>query len=230
MEENEVRRLAKKALRGLLRQQILVALLLFLPAWSVQYWEGWLYWCLLGGFSLGITLHFLRHDPSLIVRRLEVGPGAEQEKSQRVIQTVASILLFGLLIIPALDHRQHWSQVPVWAVLAADGAVATGFLIGFLVFRENSHAAGTVKVEADQTVITTGPYRIVRHPFYASATLMFLATPFALGSVWGLSAAIPLCVVIVIRLLHEEQFLLARLPGYSDYCLQVRSRLIPMIW
>jgi protein-S-isoprenylcysteine O-methyltransferase Ste14 len=161
---------------------------------------------------------------------MEVGPTAEQEPRQRRIQAIASILTCGLLIVPALDHRFHWSHVPPWAVLVAEAVIAISFLLTVLVFRENSHTAGTVKVEADQKVISTGPYRIIRHPFYAAAVLSFLATPIALGSWWGLAVAFPLLGVIVIRLLHEEQFLAAMLPGYSDYCRTVRYRLIPLVW
>ncbi len=171
----------KKALTSCIKFQLIFALFLFLPAWSLRFWEAWLYWLLFSASALILTLFFLKHDPQLIERRLEAGPIAEQEKSQKIIQAIASVLTCALFIIPGLDHRFHWSSVSAPLVLLGDGFVVVGFLIVFFVFKENSYTAGTVKVEADQQVISTGPYRFVRHPMYVGATLMFLATPFALG-------------------------------------------------
>lgn len=225
-----VNRLAKKAFRGLFRFLFLMGLLLFLPAWTFHYWEAWLFLALVAIACSGITVHFLKHDPELVERRMEVGPTAETEERQKRIQAVASVFTFALLVIPALDHRWGWSHVPPWAVLAADAALAVGFLLTIRVFHENSHTAGTVRVEAGQTVISTGPYGIVRHPFYTASVVGFLATPVALGSWWGLLVNIPLLAVLVVRILHEEEFLTAHLPGYADYCRRVRYRLIPRFW
>jgi len=222
--------LRKKALTGCIKFQLTLALFLFLPAWSLRFWEAWLYWLLFSASALILTLYFLKHDPQLIERRLEAGPVAEQEKSQKIIQAIASVLVCALFIVPGFDHRLHWSTAPTPLVLLADVSVVLGFLIVFFVFRENSYTAGTVKVEANQHVISTGPYRFVRHPMYVGATLMFLATPFALGSLWALLVAVPLCGVIVARLLNEEQYLSAHLPGYIAYCQKVRYRLLPMVW
>ena len=178
--------------------------MLFLPAWTLRFWEAWIYWILFSSSVLFITLFFLKHDPRLIARRLEVGPGAEKERSQVILQTISSLLLLSLYVIPGLDHRFHWSTVPAPVVLSADLLVVLGFLIIFLVFRENSYTSGVVKVEAGQQVIATGPYRLVRHPMYSGSSLLFLATPFALGSPWALVAAVPLCGVMVVRLLDED--------------------------
>ena len=133
-------------------------------------------------------------------------------------------------MIPGFERRLHGSAVPAPAVLAADVLVALAFLIIFLVFRENSYTSGVVTVEAGQRVIATGPYRLVRHPMYAGASLLFLATPFALGSLWAMLAAVPLCGVMVVRLLDEERFLSANLAGYDDYRREVRHRLVPLVW
>src|SRR5262249_25188920 len=151
----------KKALAGCIKLQLIFALLLFLPAWSLRFWEAWLYWLLFSASAWILTLYFLKHDPQLIERRLQSRPSAEHEKSQKIIQTIAGGLWFALMIMPGLDHRFHWSSVPVPLVLLGDVFVAVGFLLVFLVFKENSYTAGTVKVEADQQVISTGPYRFV---------------------------------------------------------------------
>jgi protein-S-isoprenylcysteine O-methyltransferase Ste14 len=177
-----------------------------------------------------ITLYFLSYNPSLIERRLEAGPGAEKEKSQRVIQVVGGFFLCALIIVSGLDHRFHWSTVPLPLVLVADALVVYGFVITFFVFKENNYASSVVQVSAGQPVISTGPYRLVRHPMYAGAVLTFLATPFALGSLWALLFAVPLGLVFGLRLLEEERYLSRNLPGYREYCQTVRHRLIPLVW
>jgi protein-S-isoprenylcysteine O-methyltransferase Ste14 len=222
--------LSKKAIAGCIRFNGFLALLLFLPAWSLRFWEAWTYWVVFSASVLLITVYFLEHDPRLIERRLDAGPGAEREKSQAIIQAIASLMVLALFLIPGFDHRLGWSAVPTPVVLTADVLVVSGFLVVFLVFRENSYTSAVVTVEADQRVISSGPYRLVRHPMYAGAWLIFLATPFALGSWWALLAAVPLCGLIVVRLLHEERFLSANLPGYDSYRREVRYRLVPLVW
>gem|GEM_PF-419456 len=159
-------------------------------------------------------------DPFGHMRTLatHVDPGAEPEKSQKVIQVIAGMLACALIIVPGFDDRWRWLVVPIPIVLAADVLVVLGFLMIFLVFRANSYAASSVRVEVDQPVIATGPYRVVRHPIYAGVIVMVLATPFVLGSLWALLVAVPLCGVIVVRLLDEEWYLSAHLPGYDVYC------------
>jgi hypothetical protein len=118
-EQNHVNGLSKRAFIGALELSSALLLLMFVPAWSLHFWQAWLYWTLFPGFVLAITLYFISHDPALIERRLAAGPRAESRASQKIIQ-VATILLFGLKIIPGLDHRFHWSVVPVPAVLVAN--------------------------------------------------------------------------------------------------------------
>jgi len=161
---------------------------------------------------------------------MKAGPTAEQETAQKIIQAFAGTLAAALIIVPGLDHHFGWSHVPVAIVLLADVVVIVGFLVVFRVFRENSFAASTIKVETEQRVISTGPYRIVRHPMYSGASLALLATPLALGSIWGVLIAIAIVAVIVVRLIDEERYLSANLPGYEDYRHEVRHRLIPMVW
>ncbi len=222
--------LSKKALMGFIRLQVVLVLLLFLPAWSLRFWQAWIYFFLFFTSTLIITLYFLRHDPSLIERRLEAGPHAEQQKSQKIIIAVAAVLSCALVIVPGFDYRLHWSAVPIPVVLFSDVVVVLGFLTCFFAFRENSYAGSVVKVEANQKVVSTGPYRFVRHPIYAGAALMFLATPISLGSLWALLVTIPLCGVLVARILNEERYLFANLQGYKAYCQKVHYRLIPFVW
>jgi protein-S-isoprenylcysteine O-methyltransferase Ste14 len=222
--------LTRKSLIGLIQLQVAMALLLFVPAGSLSFWQGWVYWFLFSICVIAITLYFLKYDPHLIEGRLAAGPRAEQQTRQKIIQAIAAVLFFAILIVPGLDYRFHWSQVPVAMVLLGDMLLVLSLAMIFFVFRENSYAASTIKVEAEQRVISTGPYRLVRHPMYSAALILFLATPLALGSAWSLIVAIPLVAVLVARLTHEERYLSAHLPGYNAYRQQVSYRLVPLVW
>jgi protein-S-isoprenylcysteine O-methyltransferase Ste14 len=222
--------LARKSLIGLVELQAAMALLLFVPAGSLSFWEGWIYSILFSLAVITITLYFLKHDPRLIEGRLTAGPQAEQELSQKIIQAMAAVLFIAVLIVPALDYRFHWSHMPGALVVVGDFLLMLSFAMIFFVFRENSYAAGTIKVEAQQRVISTGPYRLVRHPMYSAALILFLATPLALASAWGLIVVIPLGAVLVARLENEERYLSAHLPGYDGYRQRVNYRLVPLVW
>ncbi|HYL60576.1 MAG TPA: isoprenylcysteine carboxylmethyltransferase family protein [Candidatus Acidoferrales bacterium] len=222
--------LARKSVFGLVQLQVILALLLFVPAGTIRWWQGWVYWAVFGGSCAAITAYFLTYDPALVERRMATGPTAERETSQKIIQAVAGAMFVLLMVVPALDHRYHWSAVPTHVVVAGDALVVAALLGFFLVMRENSFAASTIKVEEAQRVISTGPYRFVRHPMYAAGTLLFVGSALALGSLWALIMAAGVCAAMVARLLDEERFLSANLPGYDDYRRNVRHRLIPMVW
>jgi protein-S-isoprenylcysteine O-methyltransferase Ste14 len=222
--------LIRPAILGFVRMLVTLAVIFFVSAWTLDYWQAWLFLFLFAASILFITLYFLKHDPALIERRLNVGPRAEQRESQKIIQAIAGALLFITMLIPGFDHRFAWSSVPTPLVLIADALLLLGLLIIFRVFKENSYTASTVTVEEHQRVISTGPYRWVRHPMYAGSALGFIAAPVALGSFWALIPAVLLSGTMVVRLLDEERYLSANLPGYDDYRRQVRYRLIPYLW
>lgn len=215
---------------GLAALALIMALLLFLPAWSLGWWQAWLYWLIFLGASLLVTLYFLRRDPDLIERRLKAGPAAEQQTSQQIIQSALSLVFAALLLVPGFDHRLHWSAVPLPVALVADAFVVAGFWIIFRVFSENSHASNTVRVEFGQEVISSGPYRSVRHPMYSGGIILFVFTPLALGSWWAFVPGVLLCGGAIARLLEEERFLTVHLAGYSEYRKKVPHRLLPFIW
>ena len=222
--------LAARSWRRLAGFMLFLAVLIFLPAGRLDYWQGWVYLGLFGACCALTTASLLKHDPALVARRLEIGPKAEREPAQKRIQLFATICLILLYIVSALDYRQAWSFVPMSVVLIGDLLTVLGFAVMYRVFRENSFAAATVTLSEGQHVISSGPYARVRHPMYAGALLLILGTPLALGSWWGLAVFIPSVAILVARLRDEEQFLLRNLAFYGDYCSRVRFRLLPGLW
>jgi len=204
--------------------------MLFIPAGTLQFWPGWLYGFIFAASTTAISVYFLKHDPKLVERRMKVGPAAEQRPAQKIIMAITLAGFILLIVLPGLDYRWHWSYMPPWLVLAANVVLVLSFAICFIVLKQNSYAASTIRVEADQPVVSTGLYAIVRHPLYSGALLLMLVTPLALGSYWTLLVAFALIPVLMWRLLDEERFLKQNLPGYADYCRATRFRLIPLIW
>jgi len=216
-----------------LRQSVSIPIffaLLLVPAGSLEFWQAWVYGLVFFITTTAIGIYFLRRDPRVIERRMRVGPTAEREPAQKIIMSLVLAGFALLLVVPGLDYRWHWSDVPVWLVLAADVFVVLGLLGTAIVVRQNSYAASTIKVEAGQPVVSTGLYAVVRHPMYSAALLVTAFTPLALGSTWALLIVILLIPLLAWRLLDEERFLARELPGYADYCRRVRYRLVPGIW
>src|SRR5260370_39266389 len=173
------------------------------------------------------SVYFLKRDPQLVERRLRT---EEKITEQKTIIRWAQLVVFAALLIPGLAFRLGWSRVPLWLTSLAHLFVFAGYLITLWVMKENSFASRTVQVEEVQRVISTGPYRLVRHPMYFGAVVMLLFTPLALGSWWALPGYLLVIPLIVLRLLHEEKMLYRELPGYSDYCLRTRFRLVHLLW
>jgi len=219
-----------KAFAGMLQLFVILGLTIFLPAWTLDYWQAWIVVAVFFSCTLAVTVYLMKNDPKLLERRVKAGVGAEQEKSQKIIQAFAAVAFIALFVVSALDHRFGWSTVPPYLVALGDILIVLGFYLVFLVFKENSFASGTIEVGADQCVISTGPYALVRHPMYIGALVMLVGVPLALGSLWGLVAIVPMTLVLIARLLDEEKFLTRNLAGYSEYQSKVRCRLLPLIW
>jgi len=206
---------------------VVVAAFLFVPAGSLRYWQGCAFMALWFLPMLIASPYFLKHDPQLVERRLQT---KEKSSEQKMIIRLAQPIVFANLLVPGLDYRFGWSHVPVWLTILSEAFVLAGYVVTFWVMKENSFASRTVQVMEGQRVISTGPYRLVRHPMYFGAVLMLLFTPLALGSWWALPGFLLVVLLIVLRLLNEEKMLSRELPGYSDYCLRTRYRLIPLVW
>jgi len=226
----DVPSLNAKALLALAALAGAMAVLLFVPAGTIRYWQAWVYLAVFTGASLLVTVDLMRRDPELLRRRLRGGPTAEQRPAQKLVMLGASIGFIALLVVPALERRFGWSSVPLPAVVAGNLLVAIGFYLIFLVYRENSFTSATIEVASDQQVVTTGPYAVVRHPMYAGGSLYLLGTPLALGSYWGFAPLAAMMPFLIWRLIDEERFLVRNLPGYAQYRHRVRYRLVPFIW
>ena len=220
-----------KAFGGLFFLLLVMAALLFLPAWTFDYRQAWAFLAVFGASALAITLYLIKKDPRLLERRVYAGPTAEKETSQKIIQSITSIGFMGMLVVPALDHRFHWwPAVPFFAAVGGDVLVALGFLIIFLVYKENTFTSATIEVYPEQKVVSSGLYALVRHPMYMGCLVMFVGMILSLGSWWGLVMFALMMPALIWRMFDEEKLLTKDLPGYAECKNTVRYRLVPFIW
>jgi protein-S-isoprenylcysteine O-methyltransferase Ste14 len=220
----------RNALVGMLRLVLLLATIIFVPAWTLQYWQAWL--CLLVFFAsvAVITVYLMQANPALLERRMKAGAQAETEKSQKVIQAMAAVVFVAIFVVPALDHRLHWSTMSVGFEILGDALILIGFAFVLWVFKANSFTSGIIEVAAGQKVITSGPYALVRHPMYLGSLITLAGIPLSLSSWWGLILIGVMTGAIVLRLLDEEKFLARNLKGYEEYLKRVGYRLAPFVW
>lgn len=204
-----------------------LGLMLFAAAGTLRFWQAWAYLALLLALVAGVLRYLMRRDPALLERRMRLREKAPEQR--RIVARSVAVLL-ALFLVPGLDRRFGWSSVPVAAVLAADALVVLGYLLFLRVLRENPYASRIVEVEEGQRVVTTGPYAVVRHPMYVAVLLIYVATPLALGSFWGLAPAALIPGVLVARILSEERLLREKLDGYRAYAERTRYRLVPGVW
>jgi protein-S-isoprenylcysteine O-methyltransferase Ste14 len=225
--QNEFKSLVKTIIIRFSLIPVVIGLSVLVPAGTFNYWQVYVFIAVLVVPVIFVLLYFLKNDPLFLVRRTRA---KEKEKEQTIIQIIFSFIFLSGFVIPGLDKRFGWSGIPVHLVIIADIVILLGYLLIFFVFNQNSYASRIVEVENNQKLISTGLYSIVRHPMYTGVIIMFIPVPVALGSYWGLIpvAAIPLALVF--RILNEEKVLCKDLPGYKEYCLETRYRLIPFIW
>lgn len=208
----------------------LLGLLLFLPAWTFNYWQAWVFIVVFMICVSGIGLYLAVKDPALLERRKKVGPTKEQSPGQKIAISVGFLALLGVFVFSALSHRFGWSAVAAYVSLAGDLLVALGLFINLLVFKENTYGGATVETTINQTVISTGLYALIRHPMYAGVLVMIIGIPLALDAWWSLAIFVVATPALVWRIIDEERLLKKDLPGYVEYVQKVRYRLIPYIW
>jgi len=216
-----------KTIKAGVRGFVMLAVLIFLPAGTLYYWQGWAFLATFAVCSTALTGYMALFDDKLLERRLRAGPKAETRTSQKIIIVLVMLGSLAFLVFPVLDHRFGWSPVPPYVSIIGNGLIVLGYLFIFFVVRENSYAASTIQVAEDQRVISTGPYALVRHPMYAGALLLILGLPLALDSWYGLLGIFGFVPLLIWRLSDEEDFLTRNLPGYAEYANKVRWRLIP---
>ena len=202
-------------------------LILFLPAGTFAFWEAWIYLAILLIPMSLVMFYFLKKAPELLARRMKL---KEKQVEQKLIIKLSFIPFLLAFILPGIDKRLGWSNVPITIIVAAEILVLIGYILFFLVLKENQFASRVIEVEKGQKVIQSGPYRLVRHPMYLGAILMYVASPLALGSYWAVIPAIFIIPIFIARILNEESVLAKELEGYSEYKLITRYRLIPGIW
>ncbi len=225
--EREMKSLTKKIIIRFSLVLIILGILVLVPAGTFNYWQVYLYLAIVFIPMIFVMIYFLKNDPGFLERRMKA---KEKEKEQVIIQVVFSILFLSGYIIPGFDKRFGWSDVPYFIVIITDIVILLGYLLIFFVFKQNSYASRVVEVDKNQKLISTGLYSMVRHPMYIGVIVMFVPTPVALGSYWGLIPMATIPLALVFRIINEEKVLCKDLPGYKEYCQKTKYRLIPFIW
>jgi protein-S-isoprenylcysteine O-methyltransferase Ste14 len=204
--------------------------LLFLPAGTFDYWQAWVFIAVFIVGTMVPTIYLAVKYPDALQRRFKSGPWAETRTAQQLINVGIILTVIAAGVISALDHRFGWSNPPTAVVVLGNVLVLTGLLIAEVVIIQNNYAAATITVEENQPVVSTGLYRVVRHPMYVGALLVMVGMPLALASYWGLLTAIPSVLVFVARITDEEKALRQELDGYDEYTEKVHYRLVPGVW
>ena len=204
--------------------------LLFWPAGTFDYWQAWVFIAIFTAVSSGPSIYWGLRKPEVLRRRMHSGPIAETRTVQKVATVGITASVVAVLVVCALDHRFGWSNVPTGLVIVGDVLVAVGLGMTMVVVNQNNYAAATITVEAQQPVISTGLYGVVRHPMYVGTLIMMVGMPLALDSYWGLVAIVPGVAVLALRIDDEEKMLRQELDGYSEYTQKVRYRLVPGVW
>lgn len=220
-------RLLIEALTKFICGLLLVGLMIFLPAGTLQYTYGWLLIGLLFIPMLIAGFVMLAKSPAFLKKRLDA---KEKQGTQKGVVAFSGLMFIAGFVVAGLDFRFGWSNMPAGVVIAASVLFLVAYALYAEVMRENAYLSRTIQVEQGQTVVDTGLYGIVRHPMYAVTILLFLMIPLVLGSWYALIAFAFYPVIIVIRLTDEEELLTKELPGYCQYKRKVKYRIIPFVW
>ena len=222
--------LYKQLIRSSVPGTLVLFALLFIPAGAFSYWQGWAYMVVAILTSGAYTFYLAKHDPALLKRRTEAGISYEKEFAQKIIISALYVAFIALIVLPPLDFRFGWSNMPWHVSLFGDLLIGISFYLFYLVSEVNTYAAANVHVEEGQTVVSTGVYGFVRHPMYFAALFLIVGTPLALGSWWTLLLTPIFIPILYFRIANEEKVLLRDLPRYAEYRQKVRYRLIPGIF
>ncbi len=206
---------------------ITIGLLIFLPAGSFNYYNGWLFMCLLFIPMLIIGIVLFLTNKELLKKRLDV---KEKDNTQKEVILLSAIMFILGFIIAGLNYQYMWTKLPKWIVISSSIIFVLSYILYFEILRENNYLSRTIKVEKKQQIIDTGLYKIVRHPMYLITIIMFLMIPIILDSIFSFIIFLIYPIIIVKRINNEEIVLEKELKGYCEYQKKVKYRLIPYIW
>ena len=221
------RELFRQAIGKFLAGVLVLGLLLFLPAWTFDYWQAWLLMGVLFVPMFAAGLVMLRKSPELLRKRMNA---KEEQTEQKTVIALSGLMFLAAFVLAGLNRRFRWITLPAWVSWAAAAVFLLAYALYAEVLRENAYLSRTVEVQEDQKVIDTGLYGIVRHPMYLSTVLLFLAMPLILGSILSFAVMLAYFPLIGKRIRNEEQVLEAGLAGYADYKKRVKYKVIPYIW
>jgi protein-S-isoprenylcysteine O-methyltransferase Ste14 len=206
---------------------LIISALLFIPAGSIRFWNAWLLIGVLFIPMIFVVFYLVKNDPELLHKRLNT---REKEKTQKTVVLITSVVILSGLILSGLDFRFHWSEVPLFFEMLSAIVVLAGYILFFIVVRQNSYASRVVEVQEKQKVIDTGLYSIVRHPMYTAAIMIFVFMPLLLGSFYALLPLLVFPFQMSNRIKNEEEILEKGLDGYLEYKKKVRYKIIPLLW
>jgi protein-S-isoprenylcysteine O-methyltransferase Ste14 len=212
---------------------LVFALVLFLAAGTIAWPAGWIFLLLFFCFVIAHSRWLFKRNPGLLTERMTGIGKVDQPTWDKVFFALASVLFLAWLVVMPLDAvRFGWSRLPPGFRLVGTGLLLWSFVLLFVTFRENTYLSPAVRVQTDRghTVVSTGPYRLVRHPMYAALIPFIIGTTLLLGSWWGLVPGLLIVVAAARRAVLEERVLRAQLPGYEEYSATVRYRLVPHVW
>ncbi len=221
------RKLFVQAMTKFLLGVAAVGLLIFLPAGTLRFSQGWLLMGVLFVPMFLAGLFLMARDPDRLRRRLDA---REKEMTQRSVLLLSGLMFIAAFLLAGLSFRFGWLRFPPWVSVLGTVLFLLGYGLYALVLKENAYLARTVKVEAGQKLVDTGLYGLVRHPMYAATLLLFLSMPLILGSLLSFLVMLAYPCLLVRRIRNEEVVLLRELPGYEAYRRRVRWRLIPFLW
>jgi protein-S-isoprenylcysteine O-methyltransferase Ste14 len=206
---------------------VIMTLLIFVPAGSLGYWQGWL---LIGILFIpmiiaGFIMFF--KSPELLRKRLNM---KEEQKDQKIVVLLSGLMFIVAFVVAGLNYRFSWIMMPNWVPIVFTIVFLVAYILYAEVLRENVYLSRTVEVQENQKVIDTGMYGVVRHPMYTTTLLLFLAMPLVLGSIFSFVITLLYIPIIAMRIKNEEEVLSEGLLGYKDYMTKVKYRLIPFIW
>lgn len=206
---------------------VAVALLLFLPAGTMCYWQGWLLISSLFVPMLVVGVVLYAKNPALLERRLQAKEGRAE---QSLVVRLSGLLFVASFVVAGLNYRFAWLLLPAWVVWLAVGVFLMSYLLYAEVMRENSYLSRTIEVQEGQEVVVTGLYAVVRHPMYLATTLLFLTMPLVLASPLSFAVMLLYLPLIARRIADEECLLEEQLTGYKEYKACVRYKMLPFIW